>query len=372
VSQAWDQRPDLSSLESKVWGNGNQRGATLARLGKGELRVKEAFGESNAKVEGFGACLGKKPLSPERRRRMAIKVQEALSCSGRSVCRWLGLSRSTYSYEPKPVPPKKKLLEVEIVKMSQKYPFFGYRKVTQKLKEEGWSVGKKLVQRVRREEGLQVPPPKPRKRRQGFSTGLPREAEHRNHVWAWDFVSDYTVRGGKLRIFNLIDEYTKECHSIHSDRAIKSTDVLKVLAAAIEEHGAPEYIRSDNGPEFIATAIQNWLKEKGIKTIYIDPGCPWQNGYVESFNDKFRKECLNRELIYTLSESRVIFADYQHLHNYERPHRSLGLRTPKAFARELINPSGSDRATPSLHHRGKINLDLNRTNKHQPSEKLSL
>lgn len=205
---------------------------------------------------------------------MAIKVQETLSCSGRSVCRWLGLNRSTLRYVPRTVPEKKKLLESEIVKMSKRYPCFGYRKITRKLIEQGWGVGKKLVQRVRREEGLQVPAPKPRKRRQGLSTGLPKKAKHRNHVWAWDFVSDHTVRGGKLRVFNMIDEFTKECHCIHSDRAIKATDVLAVLEEAIEEHGAPEYIRSDNGPEFIATAIQQWLRDKGIKTIYIDPGCP--------------------------------------------------------------------------------------------------
>jgi putative transposase len=302
---------------------------------------------------------------------MAIKVQETLLCSGRSVCRWLGLNRSTLRYTPKPVPDKTKLLEAEIVKMSKRYPCFGYRKITRKLVEEGWPVGKKLVQRVRCEEGLQVPAPKPRKRRQGLSTGLPQQAQHRNHVWAWDFVSDYTVRGGKLRVFNLIDEFTKECHCIHSDRAIKATDVLTVLQEAIEEHGAPEYIRSDNGPEFIATAIQEWLQGNGIKTIYIDPGCPWQNGYVESFNDKFRGECLNRELIYTLSESRVIFADYQHLHNYERPHRSLGLLTPKAYAKQLTSLSSSGRATPSLCQIGDQPQPLETTN-NQPLGNLSL
>jgi len=174
---------------------------------------------------------------------MPMKVQQTLSCSGQSVCRWLGLNRSTLRYTPKPVPDKTKLLEAEIVKMSKRYPCFGYRKITRKLVEEGWAVGKK---RVRREEGLQVPPPKPRKRRQGLSTGLPQQAQHRNHVWAWDFVSDYTVRGGKLRVFNLIDEFTKECHCIHSDRAIKATEAdegFKRLDEFAEvfrhEHGFP-------------------------------------------------------------------------------------------------------------------------------------
>lgn len=246
------------------------------------------------------------------------------------------------------MPEKKRQLELEIVKMSQKYAFFGYRKITRKLQEAGWAVNKKMVQRVRRDEYLQVPPPKARTRRQGLSTGLPTEAVRRNHVWSWDFVSDYTQRGGKLRVFNLIDEFTRECHCIYSDRTIHSGDVLKLLMEAIAQHGAPAYIRSDNGPEFIAKSIQRWLADNDIKTIYIDPGCPWQNGFVESFNSKFRRECLNRELIYTLSESRVIFDDYRHLHNHERPHHSLGLLTPVQFAKQITQGSDSVRATPSL------------------------
>jgi len=226
-------------------------------------------------------------------------------------------------------------MEDQIVQMSRDHPTLGYRKIAAKLREAGWMVSKKVVQRVRREEGLQVPPPRARQRRQGLSTGLPQQATHRNHVWAWDFVSDYTQRGGKLRCFNLIDEHTRECHCIHADRAIKASDVLGVLKQAIDQHGAPKYIRSDNGPEFIAKAIQEWLAENDIKTIYIDPGCPWQNGYVESFNSRFRQECLDRELLYTLSESRVVFADWRDYYNQQRPHRSLGLLTPAQYAKQL-------------------------------------
>jgi len=272
-----------------------------------------------------------------------------LSCSGRAVCRWLGINRSTLRYEPKSKADRKQQSEAQIVRMSNAHPTLGYRKITRKLRELGLAVNQKQVQRIRREEGLQVPPPKAKVRRQGLSTGLPQQAGHRNHVWAWDFVSDYTQRGGALRTFNLIDEYTRECHCIHADRAIKAADVLAVLQEAIAEHGAPEYIRSDNGPEFIAKAIQGWLKDNEIKTIYIDPGCPWQNGYVESFNGRFRAECLNRELLYTLSESRVVFEDWRQYYNHERPHRSLNLQTPAQFAKtEAVQGSVSGRATPSL------------------------
>ncbi len=156
-------------------------------------------------------------------------------------------------------------------------------------------------------------------------------------------------RGGKLRCFNLIDEYTRKCHCIHADRAIRATDVLAVLQDAIAKHGAPEYIRSDNGPEFIARAIQDWLADNHIKTLYIDPGCPWQNGYAESFNSRFRAECLDRELLYTLSESRVVFADWRDYYNHVRPHRSLGLISPGDFAKTLTQQGpGYGRPTDSL------------------------
>ena len=135
---------------------------------------------------------------------IAAKVQAALSCSGRAVCRWLSISRSTLNYQPKPLPERKLKLELEIVRISQAHPTLGYKKITRKLVELGYGVNKKQVQRIRREEGLQVPPPKPRQRRRGVSTGMPQQAGHQNHVWAWDFVSDYTERGGKLRTFNLL------------------------------------------------------------------------------------------------------------------------------------------------------------------------
>lgn len=192
-------------------------------------------------------------------------VIEKLSCSGRAVSRWLGTCRGTLRYKPKPLPDKKQLLETEIVRMSREHPTLGYKKITQKLREMGYTINKKQVQRVRREEGLQIPLRRPRRRRQGLSTGLPQKAGHRNHVWAWDFVSDYTQRGGKLRTFNLIDEYIRECHCIHADRTIRAADVLSVLQEAIGEHGAPQYIRSDNGPEFIAKAIQSWLAQNKKK-----------------------------------------------------------------------------------------------------------
>lgn len=264
---------------------------------------------------------------------MAEKVVTALRCSGRKACHWLGFNRSSLRYEPKPVAQKKRMLEDAIVEMSLKYPTEGYKKVWGQLRSSGYRINRKQVQRVRREEGLQVPPPPPKVRRRGLSTGLPQKARHKNHVWAWDFVADYTQRGGKLRVLTLIDEYTRECHALHADRSLTAADILRVLEEKIEQQGTPEFIRSDNGPEFIAKIIQRWLKDNGIKTIYIDPGCPWQNGYAESFNSRFRRECLDRELIYTLSEGRVVINDWRHYYNHVRPHRSLRLLPPSTYAR---------------------------------------
>ena len=211
---------------------------------------------------------------------------------------------------------------------------WGYAKITRLLQAEGWKVGARLVQRLRRELGLAVPPRKPRKRRRGESTGLPTRAKHRNHVWTWDFVHGTTKRGGNFRMLNVIDEHTRECLCIHVDRRINAKKVRQVMARLIKEYGAPEHIRSDNGSEFIERNLRHWLAENGIKTLYIDPGSPWQNGYIESFNARLRDECLNREQLWTLTEARVVLEDWRWQYNHVRPHRSLGYITPISFAQK--------------------------------------
>ena len=232
--------------------------------------------------------------------------------------------------------------------MSHLHPELGYPKITSLLKEEGWQVGTRIVQRLRREMGLAIPPRKPKYRRQGASTGLPAKATHRNHVWTWDFVHDSTIKGGKLRMLTLIDEYTRECLCIHVDRNIGAKTVQAVMAELVDEHGAPKHIRSDNGSEFIEKNLRAWLADQNIKTLYIEPGSPWQNGFIESFNARLRDECLNREVLYSLSEARVVIEDWRWKYNNIRPHRSLGYITPIRFAQKEINAQGMDysRATP--------------------------
>lgn len=190
----------------------------------------------------------------------------------------------------------------------------------------------KRVQRVRRHHGLQVRKKQHKMRRTGLSTAQRQRASHANHVWSWDFVEDQTENGTRFRILTLIDEFTRECLAMHIAWSIRAVDVITVIEGAIERYGIPEHIRSDNGPEFIAFAIQDWLKENQIRAIYIEPGAPWENGHIESFHDKLRHECLNREIFGSLLEAKIVIESWRVEYNTERPHSSLGDQTPEEFA----------------------------------------
>ena len=229
------------------------------------------------------------------------------------------------------------------MELSTEHPRYGYRRIAALLRREGWRVGKRHIQRLRRDAGLRVPPTKRKLVRRGVSTGLPTTATHRNHVWTWDFIADATVRGGALKMLTILDEYTRECHVLWAERALKAADVLCWLQKSVEQHGAPEFLRSDNGSEFIAKIVQRWRKENRIKTIYIEPGSPWQNGFVESFHGRFRDECLNREQLWTLTEARVVVGDFRKKYNEIRPHSRLGYDSPAMFAaRSCRNSSKMD------------------------------
>jgi putative transposase len=274
----------------------------------------------------------KKAVSPAHRRTLAEQVVQDGLCWQRAACRFLGLARSTYGYRGRAPTAKAEQLRKRLLALSAEHPRYGYRRIAALLRREGWAVGKRQIQRLRRAEGLRVPPSKRKLVRRGFSTGLPTTATHRNQVWTWDFIADATVRGGSLRMLTILDEYTRECHVLWAERALKSADVLAWLQKAIAQHGAPEHLRSDNGSEFIAKIVQQWLKANAIKTIYIEPGSPWQNGFVESFHGRFRDECLNREQLWTLTEARVVVGNYRQEYNQVRPHSRLGYESPAVFA----------------------------------------
>ena len=290
----------------------------------------------------------KKIVSPAHRKELALAVVAQQLCSGRAACRFLRLSRATLWYRPRPPSARQSRMLKRLHELSDQNPRYGYRRIAALLRQEGWSVGKRHVQRLRRAQGLRVPATRRKMVRRGVSTGLPTKATRRGHVWTWDFVSDATVRGGAIRMLTILDEYTRECHVLRADRALRAADVLAWLGGAIEEHGAPAYLRSDNGPEFIAKEVQCWLAANRIKTIYIDPGSPWQNGFVESFHGRFRDECLNREQLWTLSEARVVIEDYRQHYNQFRPHSRLGYLAPARFA---ANGQANNPKLYSNHHR---------------------
>ena len=217
-----------------------------------------------------------------------------------------------------------------MVALATHFGRYGYRRVTALLREEGWRVNHKRVERLWRQEGLRVPQRQPKRRRLWLGDGsiVRRRAEHRDHVWSYDFVFDRTADGRPLRLLPIVDEYTRECLSIDVGRRLNSEHVLARLAELFVRRGVPEYIRSDNGPEFTAKAVRRWLPRVGVQTLFIEPGSPWENGYVESFNGKLRDEHLNVELFDTLLEAQVLTERWRCEYNQLRPHSSLGYRPP--------------------------------------------
>ena len=274
-------------------------------------------------------------VSPSQKRRAVQGVVKAGLCSERRACRYLGVHRSSHRHLSKLPSDWLLRLHTQVEMLSHKYPRLGYRKLVRLLREEGWQVGRKLVQRIRREHGLRVRRWTKRPRRRGRSTGtIPTRAERINHVWTWDFISDRTDNGGKLRILSILDEYSRECLVLHVARQLTAADLVEVMERLVAQRGAPAHLRSDNGSEFVACTLQSWLADRQIKTLYIEPGSPWQNGHVESFHGSLRDECLDRELMLSLAEARVVIEDYRRYYNEVRPHGGIGYRTPAQACKE--------------------------------------
>ena len=239
-------------------------------------------------------------------------------------------------------PNKDKALTAEIKKLANKHKRYGYRMITAKLRQDNWVVNHKRVQRIWQKESLQVPYRRKFKKAKGSSANscAVKKAEYPDHVWTYDFMKDQTENGRKLKLLTVLDEFTRESLAIKVDRSIRAKDVILVLEYLFMVRGAPKFIRSDNGSEFIADVIKKWLKEKHVETLYIEPGSPWENGYAESFNGKLRDEILNRELFYSVKEAEVIVEDWRLDYNNHRPHSSLGYMTPASYA-TICNLPGS-------------------------------
>jgi putative transposase len=231
-------------------------------------------------------------------------------------------------------------LRQRLREISRDWPRYGYRRAWGLLRMEGWNVNRKRVQRLWREEGLRVPEQQPKRRRLGEST-VPAErlvAEHPNQLWALDFLFDTTSDGRPFKVLSMCDEFTRESIGGAVARSITAEDVAGLLDQASKERGVPRYIRCDNGPEFVAAAIREWCRLVGTGTAYIEPGSPWQNPYVESFNGKARDELFARELFDTVMEAKVLYKDWRDAYNRHRPHSSLGYLPPAVFAASFINP----------------------------------
>ena len=264
--------------------------------------------------------------------------------SERRACQILNQSRSTQR-RIKHVPSDEPRLLRRIVELASDYGRYGYRRVTALLHHEGWTVNHKRVERLWRQEGLKVPQKQPKRQRLWLADGscLRLRPTHQDHVWSYDFVADRTSDGRAIRMLTLIDEHSRECLAIDVARSLKSEDVLERLSDLFVRRGVPTYIRSDNGSEFTATKVREWLARVGVKTLFIEPGSPWENGYVESFNGKLRDELLAREQFDTLLEAKVLIERWRRHYNTARPHSSLGYRSP---APEAIQPASFASATP--------------------------
>jgi len=263
-----------------------------------------------------------------------IYAQQKLGVSERRACRALGQSRGSQRHRIIRADDEMALTE-DIIKLATQYGRYGYKRITALLRVQGWLVNHKRVERIWRQEGLKVPQKHKKRGRLYLNDGscIRLRACWPNHVWSYDFVADRLIDGTKIRTLTVVDEYTRECLALRTGYSLKSDHVMDVLTDLFITHGIPDHIRSDNGAEFTAKAIQAWLPRLGVKTLYITPGSPWENGYNESFNGRLRDELLNGEVFYTLKEAQVMIERWRHHYNHIRPHSALGYKPPAPLAR---------------------------------------
>ena len=267
--------------------------------------------------------------SPAKKRRAVEEVVKKIRVSERRVCKVLEQPRSTQRRKKVEKADEAQLTK-DIINLAKDYGRYGYRRITALLKRQGWRVNHKRVERIWRKEGLKVPQKQPKRRRLWFNDGscIRLKPLYKNHVWSYDFVFDRTSDGKAIKMLNVLDEYSRECLSIYVDRKLTSIEVLYKLSELFIIHGVPDYIRSDNGSEFIAKELRKWLQRIGVKTAYIEPGSPWENGYIESFNGKLRDELLNGEIFDTILEAKVLIEMWRDHYNKIRPHSSLNFSPP--------------------------------------------
>ena len=249
--------------------------------------------------------------------------------SERRACRVLGQHRSTQRHKPKSRTDEAQLV-ADMIALARQYDRYGYRRIAALLRDAVWSVSDGRIERLWRREGLKVPTRQPKRGRLWLNDGscVRLRPEHVNHVWSYDFVHHRTEDGRAFRMLNILDEHSRECLAVRVRRKQSSVDVIDVLTDLFILRGIPAFIRSDNGPEFVAEAVRNWISAVGAESAYIEPGSPWENGYVESFNARLRDELLNGDVFYTLTEAQIIIEQWRQHYNHKRPHSALGYRPP--------------------------------------------
>lgn len=274
---------------------------------------------------------------------------DSLGVSQRRACRVLVQQRSTQRKDFI-AKDKEQALVDDMIALARQYGRYGYRRITALLNQTGWQVNHKRIERLWRREGLKVPSKQPKRKRLWMNeySCIRLSAQHQNHVWSYDFVHHRTEDGKAFRTLNIVDEYTRECLMIKVQRKLNSTDVIDALSDLFILRGIPRYIRSDNGPEFIAQKLRNWIEAIGAQCAFIEPGSPWENGYVESFNARLRDELLNGEIFYTLKEAQILIEQWRIHYNTIRPHSALGYRSP-AYGANINNKQHYLQQTISIH-----------------------
>lgn len=310
-------------------------------------------------------------VGPARKREAVRHIEEVLEVPERRACKVIEQPRSTQRYRGCQRDKDAELV-AELRRISRERPRAGYRMATALLRRAGKPVNAKRVQRLWRQEGLRVPRAQSKRRRLGGSenSAQRRAATRVNEVWSYDFIFDQTEDGKRLKWLPVTDEFSRQNLALEVERKMTARDVIAVLERLVAERGTPAYIRSDNGPEFVARAVQEWIAERGFDTLYIAPGSPWQNPYSETFNSRFRDEFLNRESFASLLEAKVLGKEYRQDYNRHRPHSSLGYQTPEEFAQRslaaasapLRQPQGSAH-TPDHQTNHQTNHQNTQTNK---------
>ena len=272
-------------------------------------------------------------ISPARRREAVRHVQGLLEVSERRACRVIGPPRTTQRYNQRSADDEERLTQ-QVIELASTYGRYGYRRVTAMLQNDGWNVNHKRVERIWRREGLKVPQKQPKRGRLWLNDGsiVRLKPEFEKHVWSYDFMQDRTHNGVPFPILNVIDEYTQECLAVRVERSLTHGDVIDVLYELFCERGVPVHIRSDYGSEFTAQRVRSWLGRLSVKPLFFEPGSPWENGYIESFNGKMRDELLTGEIFYSLKEAQILIEMWRQHYNTIRPHCSLNYKPPEPAA----------------------------------------